>query len=314
MMYRAALVIAVLAAIAGSQAWARGTDHVDGENFFRVTIPDGWTTISPEVPGKVDMVLQSPRFDTTRGICPLAADPFPATNGMSQEKINEEVGANFGEAFWKSAFGQGANQVVIDESGSELRDGKRVHLAKLRILGKVDGADVWAQMRIALHLIPGQIAMAACGVWFDHAATEDADISGVLGSFEPLGIKVIAQAPAPAPARLVLFAGPRFDGARRELTQDMPNVWQAGWTVPVASYALRGYGLWEVCDGVNYTGNCMVLAGAGSAETKGRVLRIGSARRVFLPRDLRNALGLVADNIASVAAETRAQQARPRRR
>jgi hypothetical protein len=314
MLYRAALVITAVAAFAAPQICAAGTDHVDEENFFRVTIPDGWTTIRPEVQGKVDMVLQSPRFETTRGVCPLAADPFPSTNGMTQDKINEEVGANFGEAFWKSAFGQGASQVIIDESGSELRDGKRVHLAKLRILGKVNGADVWVQMRVALHLIPGQIAMAACAVWFDHAASEDADIGGVLGSFEPLGIKVVAQMPAPAPATLVLFAGPRFDGARRELARDMPNVWQAGWTVPVASFALRGYGLWEVCDGVNYSGNCTLLAGAGSAEAKGRVLRVGSARRVFLQRDLRNALGVIADNIANVAAEARAQHARPRRR
>jgi hypothetical protein len=313
MLSRAALLVAAWAAFAVAQASA-GTDHVDEQNFFRVTIPDGWTTITPEAPGRVDMVLQSPRFDTTRGICPLAADPFPATNGMSQDKINKEVGANFGEAFWKSAFGQGASQVLIDEAGSELRNGRRVHLAKLRILGKVDGVDVWAQMRVALHLIPGQIAMAACGVWFDHAATEDADITGVLGSFEPLGIKVVARAPVPTPATLVLFAGPRFEGARHELTQDMPNVWQAGWTVPVASFALRGYGVWEVCGGVNYSGNCVILAGAGSAEAKGRPLRVGSARRLSLPHDPRNALGVVADGVAGVAAEAWARQARPRRR
>ena len=81
---------------------------------------------------------------------------------------------------------------------------------------------------------------------------------------------------------------------------------RARWGVPTASFALQGYGLWEVCDGMNYRGNCRVLAGAASAAAgpSYRPLRNGSARRVAFANDPRNAIGLLASGVTAQTAET----------
>lgn len=303
------ILTAALAAAACGQAFA-GTEFYDRENAFKVTIPDGWRRLPPEQVVRVDAVFQSPRYETTRGACAFAADPFPPTRGMSQQQINDEMGPQINADFWRSALTGGAasDRVHVDDATSELRNGKRVYRATIRILGHVDGADQWAKLRATLHLAPDQIAMASCASWLDHAAAEEADIGIVVSSFEALGAQVVAQRPAPAVANaaLLLFAGPRFDGARRTLTEDVPNLVQTGWRVPTGSFALQGLGLWQVCDGANYAGNCLVLAGAASASGSKayRPLRIGSARRIAAPNDARAVIGVLATGVAAHTSAT----------
>jgi len=314
MLCRSVLVVSVLYALGCGQAFA--ADYVDRDNQFKVTIPDGWEKTKPEG-ARVDAVLRSPRYDTTRGICALVADPFPATRGMSQNQINEEMGPHINEDFWRGALSMlTSGPLIVDEAGSELRKGKRVYTTTVRLQGKLDGADVWAKMRATLQIAPDQIAMASCASWLDHAATEDADMTTVLTSFEGLGAQVVAQRTADPSAALLLFAGPRFDGSRHTLTTDSPNLFQSGWSVPTASFALQGYGLWEVCDGMNYRGNCRLLAGAASAAggKTYRPLRIGSARRIALPNDPRNAIGLLSAAVSAQAVENTKALSRSRRR
>jgi hypothetical protein len=145
------------------------------------------------------------------------------------------------------------------------------------------------------------------------AAGEQADFKIVLDSAEPLGAGVIAELQprrVTSTAALVLYAGPLFDGPRRAFTHDVPNLPQAGWSGWTGSFALRGAGLWQICDGINYTGNCRVIAGAAAAKLGDRALRIGSARRVASARDPRAVLGLVADAFAAAKLRPR----KPRRR
>jgi hypothetical protein len=314
MLCRSVLVVSALVALACSQAFA--ADYIDRNNQFKVTIPDGWEKTAPET-DRVDAMLRSPRYDTTRGRCALIADPFPATRGMTQNQINEELAPHINEDFWRSALSVlSTSALIIDDAGSELRKGKRVYTTTVRLQGKIDGTDVWLKMRATLQIAPDQVAMASCAAWLDHAPTEDADMSTVLNSFEGLGAQVVAQRPAAPSATLLLFAGPRFDGSRHTLTADSPNLFQTGWTVPTGSFALQGYGLWEVCDGLNYRGNCRLLAGAASAAAgqSYRPLRIGSARRIALPNDPRNAIGLLSATVTAQAVETTSRLSRSRRR
>ena len=314
MLCRSVLVVSALYALSCGQAFA--VEYLDRNNQFKVAIPDGWEKITPDS-DQIDAVLRSPRHETTRGTCALVADPFPATRGMSQNQINEEMLPHINEAFWRSALSPlSTTDLIVDEASSELRKGKRVYTTTVRLQGKVDGADIWAQMRATLQIAPDQIAMASCVVRLDHAATEAADIKTVLNSFEGLGAQVVAQRPMPPAATLLLFAGPRFDGSHRALTQDMPNLFQAGWSVPAGSFALQGYGLWEVCDGMSYRGNCRVLAGAASAAISKnyRPLRIGSARRIALPNDPRNAIGLLSATVTAQAVENVGKLSKSRRR
>lgn len=317
MLCRSVLVVSTLYALACGQAFAAGAEYLDRNNQFKVTIPHGWERIAPDASDKVDAVLRSPRHETTRGTCALVADPFPATRGMSQQQINEEMAPHINEAFWRGALSVlNTDGLIVDEAASELRKGKRVYTATLRLQGKVDGVDMWAQMKATLQVAPDQIAMASCGVWLDHAATESADIKVVLDSFEGLGAQVVAQHPVAPSATLLLFAGPRFNGRRQALTQDVPNLLQAGWSVPTASFALQGYGLWEVCDGMNYSGNCRVLAGAAGAAVGAnyRPLRIGSARRIAAPNDPRNVIGLLSAAVSAQALENTRKLSKGRRR
>jgi hypothetical protein len=145
------------------------------------------------------------------------------------------------------------------------------------------------------------------------AAGEQADFKTVLDSSEPLGMNVVATLQprrAASTAALVLYAGPLFDGPRRVFTADVPNLPQAGWSGWTGSFALKGAGLWQICDGINYTGNCRIIAGAAAAKLGDRALRIGSARRVLGVRDPRVVLGLVADTVAA----TKQRPHKPRRR
>lgn len=301
------LLLALAALFASGQALA-GTEYFDRENAFKVTIPDGWRQLPKDQVERVDAIFHSPRYEVTRGTCAFAADPFPPTRGMSQQQINDEMGPHINADFWRGALsGMGGLTIEVDEAASDVRNGKRVYNATVRILGKRDGADQWAKLRATLHIAPDQIAMATCAAWLEQVAVEEADIAAVLASFEALGAQIVAQRPAAQPATmatLLLFAGPRFDGARRALTHDMPNLLQAGWSAPTASYALQGLGLWQVCDGMNYSGNCRLLAGAAStAQSAGyRPIRIGSARRIAAPNDARSTIGLIASGVASQAA------------
>lgn len=273
---------------------ALAADHVDATNGFRVNVPDGWEKFQPQNAPTIDLVLRSPRNETTGALCPLSGGDLAATKSMTQEQINAEFQDKFGADFWRGAFANMPGLTVeIENSSNELRNGRRVYLVAMRMTGKVDGADKTARVRGSMTLVPGQIALASCSAWIDHAASEDAPISQVLASFEPVTIQVIAQRPQ-APATLTLFAGGRFDGPALRLTED---VVRAGWTQPVASYALAGAGLWQVCDGANFTGRCAVLAGA--ASLKDRPLRVASARRVPAGNDLRTVLGLAVEGFTA---------------
>jgi hypothetical protein len=317
MLCRSVLVVSALSVFACGHVFAAGSEYVDRNNQFKVSVPDGWTKTIPETSEKVDAVLRSPRYEVSKGVCPLAADPFPATRGMSQKQINDEMEPHINAAFWQGALSMAGAQVLVDDAGSELRKGKRFYTATMRVTGKVDGVDRTAKMKATLQVAPDQIAMATCAAWVEHVAGEEADMAIVLDSFEGLGAQVVAQNPAaPSAGTLLLFAGPRFDGPRKALTQDIPNLFQAGWAVPTASFALQGYGLWEVCDGMNYAGNCRVLSGAASTAggPNDRPLRIGSARRVALPKDPRNAIGLLASGVATQASESLRQLSSGRRR
>lgn len=307
-MYRstiAALIALVLAPLAAAENYA------DQEKGFKLTVPDGWSKDPPRSSGGgLDLVLRSPRYDTTRGTCPLGAAQIAETQSKSQEQINEELAPNVTEAFWRAALGAGLPELTFDEIGSELRNGRRIFTATARFTSELKGPKAWVRMKATLQAGPGHIGKATCMTWLEESAPDDADIGVILGTFESTRAILVAAAPARPPATLVLFADPRFAGARRELTQDIPNLFQAGWSVPTASFTLKGHGLWEICDGANYTGNCRLLAGAASSEQR---LRIGSARRVNMPGDARATLGVMADGLGALVSQGLTELAQRRR-
>lgn len=298
MMIRSALAATALFVFAAAQP-ASAEDYFDRDNGFRVTIPEGWN--KDVVPDGLDLGIKSPRFETTRGACAMVTEPFPATRGMTQDQINKELEGAINETFWRSGMSRvGAVEITLDESGSELRKGKRVFTASFRMSGKrADGTDANARMKATFQAAPDQIGFAVCVSELASETVEAADIATVLASFEGLGSQIVA---AVRPATLNLYAGPNFNGDRREVTQDVPNLFQAGWSVTTGSLSLGGFGMWQVCDGMNFSGNCRTVSGAMSVAAGDRPLRIGSVRRFVAPNTSRNIVGLATDALAKAAA------------
>ncbi|GEM_PF-1933588 len=314
--------IALAASVLGAQP-ATAEDYVDRTFQYRVAVPDGWRQIRGESKNKEAAIfgLISPRFETTTGMCLIASVGMNGTADVSQEALNEGMANEIDEAFWRSTLDdKSVKDLTIVETKTELKNGRRGFYAIARLTATDEGKDKPLQQWHMLFVVPGRIHLGQCGVDAAQVATEEVDIKSVITSFEPTGSGGMISkleprdAQAPQTAQLVLHGGPQFDGPSHALTQDIPNLPAAGWNAVTASFNLRGYGLWQICDGINYQGNCRVVAGAESAAMGDRALRIGSARRVVDPRDPRNVVGVVSDKIVEMLRVDRRQFIRNRQR
>jgi len=313
--------IAIAASVLGAQT-ATAEDYVDRTFQYRLTVPDGWETVKGESKGKEVSIfgLISPRFDSTSGIC-LIASVGMSSGGLSQEALNEGMADKVDEAFWRSTIAdKTVKDVSIVETSSELKNGRRGFYATARLTSIIEGKDHPEQQWHVLFMVPGRIFLGQCSVDIAQVSAEEPDMKTIIASFEPTGSGGMISkldprdAQAPQTAQLVLHGGPQFNGPSHALTQDIPNLPATGWSAVTASFNLRGYGLWQICDGINYQGNCRVVAGAESAALGDRAVRIGSARRVIDPRDPRNVLGVASDKIGEMLKTDRRQFTRKRQR
>lgn len=301
------LLVCAAAAWLGGAAAVAAEDYVDQTAQFRFTVPSGWQLAVPDKkgPNAALVALISPRITHTGGLCLIASVSFPSSAGVSQETLNEGMKEEVDDAFWRELMeDKSVKDVSIVDTHSEMKNGRRGFYATARLTTTIDGTDYPEQQSVVFFIVPGRMHFAQCSVNADQVAVEEADIATVITSFEPVGAFVASLKPREAlpagSAALVLYSGPQFDGARRELAQDAPNLAYAGWNVVTASFGLHGYGLWQVCDRANYQGNCRIVAGAESYALGDRPLRIASARRIVDPRDPRNSLGVVRNEIAAL--------------
>jgi len=314
--------IALAATVIGAQA-ATAEDYVDRTFQYRLTVPDGWQAVKGESKGQEVSVfgLISPRFDSTSGMCLIASVGIAGSASVSQEALNEAMAEKVDDAFWRSTIAdKTVKDISVVETSSELKNGRRGFYATVRLTSIVEGKDYPEQQWHVLFMVPGRIFLGQCSVDIAQVSVEEPDMKTIVTSFEPTGSGGMISkldprdAQTPQTAQLVLHGGPQFDGPSQALTQDMPNLPAAGWNAVTASFNLRGYGLWQICDGVNYQGNCRVVAGAESAALGDRAVRIGSARRVVDPRDPRNLIGIASDKIAEMLKVDRRQFIRNRKR
>lgn len=307
--------IALAASIIGAQV-ATAEDYVDRTFQYRVTVPDGWQVVKGETKGNEVSVfgLISPRFETTSGLCLIASVGVRSSSSISQEALNEGMAEKVDEAFWRSTISdKTVKDITIVETSSELKNGRRGFYATARVTSVIEGEDRSEQQWHVLFLVPGRIFLGQCSVDVAQVSTEEPDMRTIIASFEPTGSGGMISKLDPRDAQtaqLVLHGGPQFNGPSHALTEDVPNLPAVGWNGVTASFNLRGYGLWQICDGINYRGNCRVVAGAESAALGDRALRIGSARRVIDPHDPRNLLGVASDKIAEMLRVDRRQFAR----
>jgi hypothetical protein len=287
-------------------AQAEATKYHDPEGRFNVTVPDGWQAEKPAL-DKIALFIASPRSATLGAACLVMVSPTPETRASTQAEIDAAFAPLFTQEFWTTAFqAAGLKDVAIESSGSKDQNGRKVYFVIANVTTTGTAGAVKAKGKQMLHVIPGSLQFVNCAAKAENYAELDAEFESIFNSYEPKSGEYIARAPQSPPAVLTLYSGPQFNGVTRVVQQDTPNLPLMGWSGVTASFAVAGFGQWEFCDGVNYAGNCKLVAGAQTPITE----RIGSVRRYLNPRDMRGALSLVAPGAGAAVNATLARTTR----
>ena len=288
-MLRLLSVAFALFALGSLAAQAASTRYNDPNGRFNVAVPEGWEarglTRAP-----LALAMISPRSAELGGVCLVLASQVPEMKSVPQAEIDAEFSKLVTPEFWKSAFqGAGIKDIAVEASGARDQNGRKIYYAVVSATFDGKQGAVRTKGKQEMHVIPGSIQFVMCTAKAEGYATLELEFESVFASYEPKTGEFVASAPQSTPSLLALFSGPRFDGFTRVLAQDTPDLGQLGWRGPTASLAVKGYGLWEVCEGANFAGSCRIVSAAISA---GSAMRIGSVRRYLNPRDLRGAASL----------------------
>jgi hypothetical protein len=286
------LIGALLASFAlmVASAVAAETPYRDPQGRFTVDVPANWVTNDPGVQ-QIALLMAGIDGEKLVGICVVGVHEMAETRSASQGDIDQTLVEAFDENFWKSTFqAAGGKDVVIESSGAREKDGRKIHQVVATMGQQTKDGFEQAKSKQEIHAIPGIIHVIACATKVERYDTALADFDAIFNSYEPQR-GLVSQAPSNGRSVLTLYSGSNFEGTARVLAQDAPNVAKLGLAGPPASIAIAGFGQWEICEGVNFTGNCRLLAAAANSAP-GQALRLGSARRQ-LGNDPRGAAGVV---------------------
>jgi len=289
-MLRLLSVAFALIAFGSATAQADGTRYRDPEGRFNLTVPTGWLAEKPVEP-KIALLMASPRVAEIGGICIVMVTPVPDTKSATQAELDATFSEIFTREFWTAAYqASGLKEVTIESTGAKDQSGHKVYFVVASATVEGEKGSLKAKSKQVLHAIPGSFQFVNCTAKFESYAQLETEFESIFDSYDAKKGDFIVRAPQNAPSVLALYSGPRFDGITRVVSQDTPNLPMLGWTGATASVAVQGYGQWEVCDGLNYAGNCRLFLAATQGE---RGMRIGSVRRYIDARDPRGAASLV---------------------
>lgn len=268
----------VLAATAPGQA----ADLNDPAGRFTASYPDGWTPVSNVPPPAVFMITKD-AGDGTRSVCTVAILATPASTSKNQKDIDDEISRSNTNDNIKAAYAQqGFKDVVVDKQSERPGDGHVVHQIFLSMtLSLPNGATAPLKVFEELHAFPGQIHDLGCLTKPENYAKVEPDFLSIGLGYHPKSA-LVAQIDSPSATLVTLFADARFQGSRRPISGDTPDVARVGWTGRTGSLGLADATPWQVCESSNYAGRCMVLTAslAGQANTH---FPVGSLRRLASP-------------------------------
>ncbi|MBL8780344.1 MAG: hypothetical protein JNL06_05300 [Alphaproteobacteria bacterium] len=190
--FAATAIAAALALTTSAVANADDRYFNEGKQF-EVTVPTGWKQIAGDG-GMIDLVLSSPRFEATMGLCVLISRDIADTRKDSQAKIDEEAGAAINDAFWREVMTDKNTTVTSVQSKSEMRGGRRVYFGTVGVTSLIDGKSVNLQIEMVLHVMPGKGMMGQCGVEVAQLDAEKIDIQTIINSYNSTGSGVVASA------------------------------------------------------------------------------------------------------------------------
>jgi len=288
-MLRSLFALTALVVFGSLTAAAEGAEYRDVDGRFTLTVPTGWSAQRPKAE-QIAVVLTSPVQEEKGGICLVMVRDVPQTSKMSQAELDEAFAPILTEEFWKKAFeAAGGTNVNVDKAGQQVQRGRKVYYVVATVTASdAEGHTVKATGKQVLHVVPGSMQFVNCTTMQEMYATLEPQFESIFASFEPRVNEYLVMGPGTqAPSVLTLFEGPRFNGPARVVAQDTPNV--PALAGMAASVAIAGFGRWEVCDGVNYAGNCRIVTSAEGS----RAMRIGSVRRHAEPNDVLGAAGII---------------------
>jgi hypothetical protein len=282
---------------------AHAKTYDDPQGRFSVNIPDGWTTGRPTHPEFV-LAIGKEEGEEKRGICLVSVKAVPEMASAKQSEIDEAFTQIATKEFWEAAFkSAGATDVTVESAGNRDQDGRKVFYVVVTLVR--EGIKVRGKQN--LHAIPGSLQFINCAARDEIYAEFDKDFESIFESYKAKSGDYVAQAPKTPPSVLTLYTGAKFDGTARVLATDTPNVGLLGLASAPSSVAIAGLGQWEICDGVNYTGTCQVVA-AGASSQGSSALRVGSVRRYISTTKSVTGLGGVASAAAGVLSRATVDQ------
>jgi hypothetical protein len=247
----------------GVNATALAETVRDTTHNFRITVPDGWK--SEKNPNdEIRVVMISSKAEQTGGNCNVVTSAHPKSAAMTLPQIEAEIDKELDEGAWLAMFKQVIfiDSVAIEKSGSERLNGRKAYFV-LATFNSISPGSPLVPIRLKQYLIaiPGEVFFITCMALQDGFAAEEETFQTVFKSFAPLNDTVAALEPKGVPS-LSLYARADFAGVSRVVTQDTPDLAVTGWRERAGSMSVAGPGLWQVCDGANYSGSCRVVSSA----------------------------------------------------
>ena len=296
-MRRMLLGMLALAAFGSPAAIADGKRYKDPEARFSLTVPTGWDTARPENE-EFALVMASPKADdkTPSGVCLVRVRELSQTKDVPQADLDEAFGTLLTREFWgKALAAAGATEVKIENTGTTILNGRKTYFVVATLNVTAETGPMQATGKQVVYVIPGSVQFVNCSAKKDFYAAMSPQFEGVFASFEPKSGAYIAEAEQVKPSLLTVFAGPEFDGVARVIAQNTANI--PALAGVAGSVVVAGAGAWEVCDGVNYSGKCQVLA-ADSPAGQAKLMQIGSVRRAPGVAEAREIAGAISAGAA----------------
>lgn len=294
------LIAAVALLSVSAAALSASTTYRDDDGRFTIAVPTGWKTNKPDASSLIAVNIVSPLDRKPGGLCLVLASPTPQTRDMPQADIDDAFVKLFTTDFWKKTFAAGGfKDVVLDDAGQITHKGRKAYFLVATATAKGDDpkTSYQAKSKQVIHVVPGNLFFVQCTATKADYPLIAKDFENVFASFDPRVNEMLVNAPQSAPSVLTLFAGPGFEGVAHTIAQNTANVPALTGRAISTGIAIAGYGRWEVCDNVNFTGACQVVAAATEASP-GHFMRIGSVRRHAAPVSAADALGVVSTSSA----------------
>ena len=274
--------VAFSVAVVVSVPMASAANYTDPSGRFVVAVPEGWAAAKPDDATTLAVVLGKSSSTVTpyNGICLVLYIDLPATKSKTQAEINSIVDGQLTPEFWKSSLqSAGDKSFTVNSTGNREKDGRKINHAIFTAEAEENGKLSKAKGKMELHFIPGSFHSLLCMTELETYEAASADFEKILGSYEPRNGALVARAPSVGPSVLTMFASTSYDGVARVLSLDTPDLSAAGWASNAGSLVVDGNQPWEVCEGINFSGNCRTITAAHSLAA-GQNMTVGSVRRL----------------------------------